>query len=224
MRIHLKTTPSNKTTEFNHQHLLTGTLHKWFGNNDFHDATSLYSFSSLKGAIRNDFGIKFSDGASFFISCWNDDYLKLLIDGIQKSPDMFDGLTVNELIIQENPNLENISEYQLGSPVFIKRKLDSGHNKFFYYNDKESGQYLTETIKTKMELAGLEPDDTLDISFNLDHPKKRVKKIDYKRGKHITGIKASWCPVIINAKPTTKVFAWNVGLGNSTGIGFGSIR
>jgi CRISPR-associated endoribonuclease Cas6 len=36
--------------------------------------------------------------------------------------------------------------------------------------------------------------------------------------------KANWCPVIIKGRPETKLFAWNVGLGNSTGIGFGAIK
>ena len=36
--------------------------------------------------------------------------------------------------------------------------------------------------------------------------------------------KASWCPVIVEGKPETKAFAWNVGLGNSTGIGLGAIK
>jgi CRISPR/Cas system endoribonuclease Cas6 (RAMP superfamily) len=34
----------------------------------------------------------------------------------------------------------------------------------------------------------------------------------------------NWCPIIIKGKPETKLFAWNVGLGNSTGIGFGAIK
>jgi CRISPR/Cas system endoribonuclease Cas6 (RAMP superfamily) len=29
--------------------------------------------------------------------------------------------------------------------------------------------------------------------------------------------------VIIEGKPETKLFAWDVGIGNSTGIGFGAI-
>jgi hypothetical protein len=31
------------------------------------------------------------------------------------------------------------------------------------------------------------------------------------------------CPVIIKGRPETKSFAWNVGIGNSTGIGLGAI-
>lgn len=37
------------------------------------------------------------------------------------------------------------------------------------------------------------------------------------------GNRTSWCPVRIQGKPETKVFAWATGIGNSTGAGFGSI-
>lgn len=37
------------------------------------------------------------------------------------------------------------------------------------------------------------------------------------------GNRANMCPVIIDGRPETKAFAWEVGIGNSTGIGFGSI-
>ena len=71
----------------------------------------------------------------------------------------------------------------------------------------------------KMELAGLPYDESLDIRFELDYQNKKTKMLKYR------GIynRANLCPVIIEGKPETKAFAWNVGIGNSTGIGFGSI-
>lgn len=48
---------------------------------------------------------------------------------------------------------------------------------------------------------------------------KRIKLMTYKGIKN----KASMCPVIIKGTLQSKQFAWNVGIGNSTGIGFGAI-
>ena len=59
----------------------------------------------------------------------------------------------------------------------------------------------------------------LDISFDLTYAKKKIKFINYRGIRN----KANLCPVYIKGKPETKAFAWNVGIGNSTGIGFGSI-
>ncbi len=224
MRIHLKTTPSNDIIAFNHLHLLTGTLHKWFGRNDFHDKISLYSFSGLSGAKAMASGLVFKNGAAFFISCWDIEQTKCLVKGIQESPEMFCGLKVKEIILQEKQNLADRNYFSLGSPIFIQRNIERGGKKFYFYNDAEAGDLLTATLETKMKIAGLPTDESLKISFDLDYARKGTKKIDYKQGKHITQIKASWCPVIIKGKPETKQFAWCVGLGNSTGIGFGAIK
>ena len=224
MRIHIKTTPSKQIIGFNHLHLLTGTIHKWFGKNEFHDSISLYSFSNLTNGKASKNGLDFPNGASFFISCWNNEQAKLLITGIQNDPEMFFGLKVSEIILQENPELSIKSSFQVGSPIYIQRNLENGRKKFFYFDDKESPELLEETLTSKMISAGLPEDDSLKITFDQNYRKKSTKKIDYKRGNQITKIRASWCPVIIEGKPETKIFAWNVGLGNSTGIGFGAIK
>jgi CRISPR/Cas system endoribonuclease Cas6 (RAMP superfamily) len=91
MRIHVKTTPAKQPIAFNHLHLLTGTIHKWFGMNEFHDEVSLYSFSGLYGAIAGKGGLSFPEGATFFISCWDNEMVKVLIAGIQKDAEMFGG-------------------------------------------------------------------------------------------------------------------------------------
>lgn len=224
MRIHIKTASSNEIINFNHLHLLTGVLHKWFGKNDFHDKTSLYSFSHLSGGEATKTGLVFKQGATFFISCWSSEHAKLLVKGIQKDPSLFFGLQVEEVMLQENPDLTDKMGFALGSPIFIQRRDENNNKKFYYYSDKEASEFLKETLETKMTIAGLPLDETLKISFDLDYPKKRTQKIDYKRGNHITAIKANWCPVIIEGKPESKQFAWCVGLGNSTGIGFGAIK
>ena len=224
MRIHIKTTPSKQTIGFNHLHLLTGTIHKWFGENEFHDSISLYSFSNLTGGKASKNGLDFPSGASFFISCWNNEQVKRLITGIQNDPELFFGLKASEIILQENPELSTKTAFQIGSPIYIQRNLENGRKKFFYFDDKESPTLMAETLTTKMISAGLPKDETLKITFDQNYRRKSTKKIDYKRDNQITQIRANWCPVIIEGKTKTKVFAWNVGLGNSTGIGFGAIK
>ncbi|PKQ63365.1 CRISPR-associated endoribonuclease Cas6 [Labilibaculum filiforme] len=224
MRIHIKTTPSKQTIDFNHLHLLTGTIHKWFGKNEFHDSISLYSFSNLTGGKASKNGLDFPNGASFFISCWDNQQAKLLVTGIQNHPEMFFGLKVAEIILQEDPELSTKSSFQVGSPIYIQRNLENGRKKFYYFDDKESPELLAETLTSKMINAGLAEDETLKITFDKNYRKKGTKKIDYIRGNKVTQIRASWCPVIIEGKPETKAFAWNVGIGNSTGIGFGAIK
>ncbi|MFA6878000.1 MAG: CRISPR-associated endoribonuclease Cas6 [Fusobacterium sp.] len=224
MRLYIKTSASKEIVPFNHLHLLSGTLHKWFGSNNFHDKISLYSFSMLRGGDFSNLGLKFNNGATFFISCWEVDKAKLLIQGIQSSPDLFCGMKVIEITLKQNPDLYDTSYFQLGSPIFIQRTIDGNKKRFFYYSDKESSNLLKETLQNKMKKAGLQVDDTLEIHFDKSYRNKHTKKIDYKKGKRIIQIKANCCPVIIEGKMETKQFAWCVGLGNSTGIGFGAIK
>lgn len=225
MRIHIKTTPSAEFIDFNHLHFLTGVLHKWFGRNDFHDTMSLYSFSNLQGgkAFKQK-GLKFEQGASFFISCWQEEDVKRLVEGIQASPRMFGGLEVQELALQKPPDLSEQSYFYLGSPVYIQRTLEDGKKKFYFYDDKEANDLLKATLENKMKKVGLPIDETLRIAFDTNYAKKKVKKLDYHGKNVVSQIKANWCPVRIEGKAATKQFAWCVGLGNSTGIGFGALK
>lgn len=224
MRIHIKTTSSKQTIGFNHLHLLTGTIHKWIGKNKHHDSVSLYSFSNLSGANAYRKGLDFPNGATFFFSCWDNEMAKLFIKGIQKDPEMFFGLKVIEIVLQETPDLTEKNYFQLGSPIFIQRNQESGKKQFFYFSNPESQNLMQETLTTKMKAAGFPEDETLKIRFDQKYHRKKTKKINYKHGNLIIEIRANSCPVIIEGKPETKAFAWNVGIGNSTGIGFGAIK
>ena len=224
MRIHIKTTPTKQTVAFSHLHLLTGTIHKWFGMNEFHDQVSLYSFSGLCGAKAVKDGLNFPEGATFFISCWDNEMAKKLIAGIQKDTEMFGGMRAVEIIIQQNPDFSEKAYFLLGSPVFIQRNIGDGKKKFFFMDDAEASDLMVETLRNKMKIAGLPEDETLKISFDQDYHRKGTKKVDYKHSDQIIQIRVNWCPLIIEGKAETKAFAWNVGIGNSTGIGFGAIK
>lgn len=221
MRIHIKTTASNGTIPFDHQNKLTGTIHKWIGkNNAEHGHLSLYSFSMLtNGKIdANKLGLEFKNGTSFFISTFNDDLLKEIVFNIQKDPTMFCGLKVKEIVIQETPNLTNVEHFLVASPVLIKRSQGKSI-KHYLYTEKETSELLKETLQNKMKQVDL-IDESLEIKFDKSYATAKTKVIHYNGIKN----KANVCPIIIKGSPETKAFAWNVGIGNSTGIGFGAIK
>lgn len=219
MRIHLQTTPNKEVVPYDYQQKLIGSLHKWLGENDLHDRISLYSFSWLQNGMMVKDGYTFRKGARWFISFYEDEYLMKIIRTILSDPDMFAGLRVTDISIQNTPDFRQQEYFKLASPVFIKRRIEGRGNQFYTFENEECGRFLTETLKHKMEIAGLPDDDTLAIRFDSDYPKKKVKKV------RIHGIdnKCNMCPVFINGKPATKAFAWSVGLGNMTGSGFGSL-
>lgn len=218
MRIHLKINTHNTIIPFDHQHLLTGAIHKWLGWNNEHGDISLYSFSRLDGGKKSKAGLRFENGASFFFSSYHTDLIKRLISGIQADPSMFDGLEVSEVVLQQDPDLANRDLFFAASPVFIKRRVEDRIDHILY-DDPRANTCLKETLVTKLEKAGI-ADESFDIRFDTDYPKAGTKLINYKG----IGNRTSWCPVYIQGRPETKVFIWNVGLGNSTGIGFGAIK
>lgn len=218
MRIHLKINGPEELIPFNHQHLLTGAIHKWIGRNDEHGKLSLYSFSRLeKGNAFKD-GLRFEGGARMFFSAIDDGLIKKVIAGIQEDPTMFNGLKVSEIIIQEDPDFSKQDFFMAASPVFIKRRVDD-KIKHIKFDHPQAGSYLVETLRSKMKLIGIK-DDSLAIQFDLTYPNPKTTVVAYKSVLN----RANVCPVIVKGLPETKVFAWNVGLGNSTGIGFGAIR
>jgi len=217
MRIHLNLSKNTKTVPFNYQYKLVGALHKWIGGNIFHDKLSLYSFSQLQRGEKTENGLNFSNGANWFISFYDNLMLKKIVLSIKKDPEACFGMNVKSITIQETPDFTNIEYFKVASPVFIKRTID-GKSKHYIYSDAESSELLTMTLQNKMKLADIE-DDSLKIEFDKNYKNISTKLIDYKGIKN----KASWCPVIIHGKPETKAFAWNVGVGNSTGIGFGAL-
>ncbi len=219
MRIHLKISPNTSSVSFDYQQKLVGTIHKWIGRNSIHDSISLYSFSWLNGGKKINDALTFPDGATMFISFYDDNVIRTIIKTIFDEPEMFCGMKVTDITIDEDPDLSRRDLFYCASPIFIKRKMGDGSIKQFNFKDEQAGLYLKETLMSKMREAGLEEDDTLDIKFDLSYARKKLKLVHY----HGIGNKASLCPVIIKAKTETKLFAWNVGIGNCTGIGFGAI-
>lgn len=218
MRIHLRTNSITTTIPFDHQPLLVGTIHKWLGWNNEHGKISLYSFSRLDGGTKKNNELYFKNGASLFFSSYSTELLKKIISGIRNDPTMFYGFEVYDIIIQDDPDLSERELFYAASPILIKRRNKEKIDHIIF-NDVRANNFLKETLTTKLNEVGMS-DDSLELSFDLKYHKACTKKINYNGIEN----KANWCPVIIKGKPETKLFAWNVGLGNSTGIGFGAIK
>jgi len=218
MRIHLKTTTNTGIIPFNYQPFLTGSLHKWLGNNPFHDGMSMYTFSWLHGGETTKKGLLFPNGASFFISGYQNEFIKELVFGIQKSPEIAFGLKVNEIIIQEDPQFGNERIFHPGSPILIKRRMDDKDH-HFTWEDEQANELLTETLQNKLRKVGIDDKD-VDVKFDPDYRNRKIKTIYYNK----IGNKVNMSAVKITGTPEQLAFAWNVGVGNSTGIGFGALK
>jgi CRISPR-associated endoribonuclease Cas6 len=217
MRIHLHLTPNIRIVPFNYQQNLVGAFHKWLGKNIVHDSLSLYSLSWLRNgkAVKN--GLSFDNGAQWFISSIDTDMIRKLLYAIPEDPTVNWGMEVHEITMQTEPYFTNEASFRLCSPVFIKRTVGK-KIKYYLHTDSESGGLMTETLQHKLKSVGLN-DSGVEVRFDSSYPNPQTKKITFNN----IDSRASLCPVIIKGSPEQIAFAWNVGVGNSTGIGFGSL-
>jgi CRISPR-associated endoribonuclease Cas6 len=216
MRVSLHLTPNTEPVPFNYQPVLVGAFHHWLGENDLHDDISLYSLSWLTKGRSKGSALDFPDGSTFFVSAPSPDLLSGLIEGVQAGWMLRWGMQVDSITIERTPVFGDYHRFYTQSPVLIKRRDESG-NRYFYPSDAVSGQYLTETMLNKLRHANLPQE--VEVSFDAAYEKPKTKLIDYKGIK----IRASFCPVIVKGHPRAVQFAWEVGVGNSTGIGFGAL-
>lgn len=218
MRVYIKLTGSASEVPFNYQQALTRALHRWLGKNELHDEVSLYSFSWLLGGRATKSGLKFNDDGYFFVSAYQDTVVKRIVGGLQQDPSVAFGLIVRDALISTEPDFGSRQSFACASPIFIKRKAG---DKIVHYtfDDEQSSSYLTETLRTKLTNAGLSADN-VSVRFDDSYPTPRTKVVYYGN----VGNRVSICPVIVEGTPEQIAFAWNVGVGNSTGIGFGALK
>ncbi len=220
MRVYLHLTPNQEIVPFNYQQKLVGAFHKWLGENELHDDISLYSLSWLGGGKmrRDKRGFDFRHGARFFISSPLEALHTKAVSGIFKYQDIAWGMKVSEVTMRVTPDFGEAQCFKAQSPILIKRNQeDSKHQRYYYPQDPESSDLLTETLQSKLARLSLPTD--VRVRFDPDYRNPRSKLVQYRD----MNIKATFCPVIVEGDARAVQFAWEVGVGNSTGIGFGAL-
>lgn len=219
MRIYLNLSKNTQIVPFNYQQKIVGAFHKWLGENELHDDISLYSLSWLSRGIPTRGGLNFPRGSTLYISSPQKDLHKKAIDGIFNDQYINWGMKVETVQMKPTPDFGTKQLFLAQSPILIKRKReDSAHHQYYFPDDPEANELLTETLHRKLERIGLSTN--VSVKFDETYPKPIVKKIIYRN----IDIKATICPVIVEGAAEAVAFAWDVGIGNSTGIGFGALK
>ena len=211
-------TANTAPVPFNYQPALVGAFHQWLGENELHDEISLYSLSWLEHARVRRGALDFPGGSTFYISAPSADFLASLIAGVQEGWHLRWGMEVESVTIQRTPDFGESRRFLVQSPVLIKRRQEDGKQKYFFPKDTLANQYLTETMQHKLQRAGLP--QNVEVSFDPEYENAKTKMVNYKG----IDIKGTLCPVVVSGHPRAVQFAWEVGVGNSTGIGFGALR
>ncbi|MEQ8238948.1 MAG: CRISPR-associated endoribonuclease Cas6 [Cyclobacteriaceae bacterium] len=218
MRIICQLSAPQHPLPFDHIPYLTGTIHKWIGNNKVHGEISLYSFSWLQGGKSVKQGLSFPDGGQWSISSHDTDLIKSIIQGIQEDSEICFGMRVHDITIVKTPDFGTEARFLLASPVLIKRR-DGERIEHVLFDHPNAGDYLTEKMVTKLKKANLNAEG-ISIDFDKMYRAPKTKLVNYRGIKN----KASMCPILVKGSPEQIAFVWNVGVGNSTGIGFGALK
>lgn len=161
----------------------------------------------------------FPQGATFCISSPMKTLHQKVIAGIFDGQHIRWGMKVHEVNMRVTPDFGNSQRFVVDSPVLIKRYVrEEERVRYFYPQDEESAALLTETMKSKLAKADMPTD--ISVAFDTSFPRPKMKKITFNK----IDIKATFCPVIVEGDPRAVQFAWEVGVGNSTGIGFGCLQ
>src|SRR5690606_4093003 len=137
MRLYIKLSKNKDIIPFNYQHMLTGVVHKWIGEqNEEHGKRSFFSFSWLQNTQTSNTGIHLNHRSYFFVSAYDAELIKKIIKGILKKPDLFCGVKAIDIHIKEKPEFSNEERFLLNSPVLI-RKQEGEKTKHVTYLDKD---------------------------------------------------------------------------------------
>ena len=219
MRLYLKLSKNSNAIPYNYQHLMTGCIHKWLGKSNLeHGQISLYSFSWLQNTRSSPKGLWLTTDSYAFINFYSGEVTKKVVKGILSDPELFNGVLVTDVMLKDTPDFREKETFVVASPILIKRSQDD-KEKHYTFSDDESNLFMTQTLQTKLEQAGLSKEN-ISVRFDDTYSNPKTKLINYKGIKN----RANLCPVVIEGSPEQIGFAWNVGIGNSTGIGFGALK
>jgi CRISPR-associated endoribonuclease Cas6 len=221
MRLNLRLTGNTAPVPFDHLHHLTGALHKWLAkDNPEHEGLSLYSFSWLGGSKVSEGTLTFPRGATWTLSLHDLGAARRVLDGILRDPEVAFGMRVFEVQEQAVPAFSGCYRFKVAGPVLARARREGGGRDYLLWNDPRASDALTRVHRHKLEAAGL-AGEHLDavVAFDQMYAGARSKLVTIKGISH----KASLCPVVVTGTPEAVRFAWEVGVGELTGSGFGAL-
>lgn len=227
MKLKIEFSKNTEPVPFTYVSNLNGYLHKILGNdNHYHDDISLYSTSFLHGGKMNSDkkSLNFYRGATWFVSSPNKEFIMDFITNIYNHPEFAFGMELQGVEIVKGEIVEEGGYYtiQTKSPVLLKqRDFETRKNIYYTYEDEinTTSELMKHIILKKAEKANVSiGENDFELFFDHNYPKKKTRWITVKSVNNKTSV----CPVVIKTnKKEVADFIYDVGVGHSTGSGFG---
>lgn len=218
MRIKVKFTPSTDSIDINKvQQKVNGYIHKCLGaDNKYHDTASNYSISSLQGGKLNNGKLSFINGSYLIITSLDQVFISKMLSGIISNQEFIAGMTFDGVDNISETFYDGWNNFFTLSPFIIKDKVNK---RFITLKDDDFIIKLKEYLINKLSKVNSELDlSDFDVEVK-EHNNHKVKKIMVKNVFNF----ANQCQVSIKTNKKVAETLYNIGIGQSTGCGFGSI-
>lgn len=221
MRIKVKISPTNIELPINNQDIVNSFIHRVLGkDNKYHDEKNNYSISALQGGrwIKDTKLISLKNGGYITISSLDSEFIDKILMGLYSTP-FHQDIRVNGIEFIEEKFYDGWNHFVTLSPFIIKKYADK-HNYSFLTIDEENFEEKVEAylinkiskINPKLDLSNFK----VEIKNNENH---RVKKVLVKNVIN----RANQCHISIFTNKKVANLLYNIGFGQSTGCGFGTI-
>lgn len=200
----------------NNQKMLNSYIHRCLGkNNEYHNSFSDYAISSLQGGTATKDGfLLFNQNPYIIVSSNNFNFISKLINGVQFSGEEMCSMKYDRMEIEEYKTHNYFDKIVTISPILLKDKS----NRKITINDDEWVNTLTNQCKSKLHHLGIDDD-----SFKIEIRNKNKAKSKLIWVGDVFN-PCSMVSLIVYGNKKTRLALYNVGLGNSTGSGFGTIK
>ena len=221
MRIKISFKPSMVKHSGSIHHYVNGMIHKLLGsNNKYHNNFSTYAVSSLQGGKLINGGIVFNNGAYLYISFpdstsfYNDIMMGLLTSDKTFAGDLEFDNKIDECDFKPHKSYDIVRTI---SPILLKN--DNGET--ITFKDDDFIRIITEKSKKKLIKNGIsvEKADSIElIPFHFENGKLKYVKV-----KNVVNV-SSQVMFLVKGDIQARYMLYCLGLGKSTGSGFGSVE
>jgi CRISPR-associated endoribonuclease Cas6 len=221
MRIKINFSKNTRPVSIANQSQVNGYIHKCLGiDNKYHDAVNNYAVSSLMGGRLNEDKktVSFDNGGYITVSSSDTEFMNKLVMGILNNQEFTCGMNFAGVDPINETFINGWNHFATLSPFLIKEKTDNGYG-FVTLNDDNFEAKVKSYLLNKLSKI----DPTLNLTnFNVkipNNPKHKVKKILVKNVIN----HANQCHLSINCDKRVAELLYNIGVGQSTGSGFGTV-
>lgn len=220
MRIKLKFSGTKEQVPFETQKNVNGYIHKCLGfGNKYHDAKNDYCVSSLLGGKVENGVLTYPDGAYILVTSENMDFINSLVGGVIQNTDLAFGMKFIGIDYISEKFYDGWNYFRTLTPFLIKEYKDKKTYSYLKLGDKDFNNKVENYLKTK--IAKIDP--TLDLSdFKVEIPNMPFNKVKKIMVKNVSNY-ANNCQLAIHTNKKVAKLLYNIGIGQSTGSGFGTI-